>query len=208
MTGNKNTNNIHSFDIISERDLQAYVDGQLDARRVRAVETYLARHPGTAEQVEADLACNSMLRDAFPYYDNTEIPPRLIATLNRPKQPAVTEAVKVAAVIALCVASATGGWLAGINTDRTTTTSEAKLAQSGNKEAGQPGNNPPLHTSIPLEAHQVPGRKKANLANGKETANQDRGKAQDKTEVSYPQQYIPENNGMVPGDTMPRVQKQ
>ncbi len=40
---------------ISQYDLHAYVDDQLDAARRIAVEDYLARHPKRAAEVMADL---------------------------------------------------------------------------------------------------------------------------------------------------------
>jgi anti-sigma factor RsiW len=49
-------------DDISEVDLQAYVDGELDVKRAVQVEDFLARHPDEAVRVMADLRTRSALR--------------------------------------------------------------------------------------------------------------------------------------------------
>ncbi len=51
---------------ISQYDLHAYVDDQLDAARRIAVEDYLARHPQRAAEVMADLRSRDALRLAMP----------------------------------------------------------------------------------------------------------------------------------------------
>lgn len=53
------------LDPICDTDLNAYVDGQLDMPRRIAVEDHLARHPGIAAQVMADLRSRDELRLAF-----------------------------------------------------------------------------------------------------------------------------------------------
>lgn len=53
------------LDPICDADLNAYVDGQLDMSRRIAVEDHLARHPGMAAQVMADLRSRDELRLAF-----------------------------------------------------------------------------------------------------------------------------------------------
>ncbi|HZH51819.1 MAG TPA: anti-sigma factor [Microvirga sp.] len=52
-------------DLITEADLLAYVDDQLDVARRIEVEAYLARHPDAAAQVMADLKNRDALRLAF-----------------------------------------------------------------------------------------------------------------------------------------------
>jgi anti-sigma factor RsiW len=54
------------LDPISETDLSAYVDDQLDMRRRIEVEDHLAHHPNVAAQVMADLRSRDELRLAFP----------------------------------------------------------------------------------------------------------------------------------------------
>lgn len=51
---------------ISDYDLHAYVDDQLDAGRRIEVEDYLARHPNRAAEVMADLRSRDALRLALP----------------------------------------------------------------------------------------------------------------------------------------------
>lgn len=53
-------------DSIGEAELNAYVDGQLDATGRIEVEDHLSRHPDIAAQVMADLRTRDMLRLAFP----------------------------------------------------------------------------------------------------------------------------------------------
>ena len=52
----------HSSDTVTEIDLAAYVDGQLDIARKMEVEDYLAHHPDAAARVMADLHLNDTLR--------------------------------------------------------------------------------------------------------------------------------------------------
>lgn len=53
------------IDPITENDLTAYVDGQLDGLRRLDVEAYLARNPETAAQIMAELHGRDALRQAF-----------------------------------------------------------------------------------------------------------------------------------------------
>lgn len=53
------------IDPITEADLAAYVDGQLDALRRLEVEAHLARHPDDAARVMADLRDRDALREVF-----------------------------------------------------------------------------------------------------------------------------------------------
>jgi anti-sigma factor RsiW len=57
---------IPPLDPISDADLNAYVDDQLDMRRRIEVEDHLAHHPHVAAQVMADLRSCDELRLAFP----------------------------------------------------------------------------------------------------------------------------------------------
>jgi anti-sigma factor RsiW len=53
------------IDPITENDLTAFVDGQLDGLRRLDVESYLARHPETAALIMAELHDRDALRQAF-----------------------------------------------------------------------------------------------------------------------------------------------
>lgn len=55
-----------SADRIGDFELNAYVDGQLDAAGRLEVEEHLARHPALAARVMADLSLRDSLRLAFP----------------------------------------------------------------------------------------------------------------------------------------------
>lgn len=52
-------------DPITEADLHAFIDGQLEATRRIEVEDYLAHHPDRAAQVMADMRVREMLKLAF-----------------------------------------------------------------------------------------------------------------------------------------------
>ena len=52
-------------DSITEADLHAFVDGQLEATRRIEVEDYLARHPDVAARIMADMRVQDMLKLAF-----------------------------------------------------------------------------------------------------------------------------------------------
>ena len=52
-------------DSITDADLHAFVDGQLEATRRIEVEDYLARHPDAAARIMADMRVQDMLKLAF-----------------------------------------------------------------------------------------------------------------------------------------------
>lgn len=52
-------------DPITDLDIDAYIDGELDAVRRMEVENHLARHPDVASRVMADLSMRSALRLVF-----------------------------------------------------------------------------------------------------------------------------------------------
>ena len=52
-------------DPITDLDIDAYIDGELDAARRMEVEDHLARHPAIASRVMADLSARSALRLVF-----------------------------------------------------------------------------------------------------------------------------------------------
>lgn len=62
---------------IGEDDLNALVDGRLDADRRAAVERHLAAHPADAERVAAYAAQRDALRAALAFRAAQPIPPRL-----------------------------------------------------------------------------------------------------------------------------------
>lgn len=101
---------------ISEEDLHGYVDGQIDADRRRAVETYLHAHPEVAERVETDIAQRAALRAALAEFAAAPIPARLDLghliqqRLSRRRAPWQM----AAAVLVALALGAGGGWWAGV----------------------------------------------------------------------------------------------
>jgi len=109
---------------MSEADLQAYVDGQLEGRQRAEVEAYLATNPAEAVRLAAYRDQNITLHALFdPGRDNKlELPPDL-AALGRQLQHGLdrTEARapkarrptrRLAACVALVVSAGAAGWLA------------------------------------------------------------------------------------------------
>lgn len=96
---------------ISEVDLHAYVDGQLDADRSREVEAFLLRNPDTAAEVSRYRAINAGLHDLFDPVLEEPIPERLLAA----RQPARGHRgrwLQAAAMLATLVVGTTIGWIA------------------------------------------------------------------------------------------------
>ncbi|HJV87822.1 MAG TPA: anti-sigma factor [Noviherbaspirillum sp.] len=72
---------------ITEIDLHAYVDGQLDAARRAEVEAYLAAHPEAVAEVHAWRTQNQLLHDVFDPVLNEPVPLRFSAALQRKRWP-------------------------------------------------------------------------------------------------------------------------
>ena len=109
--------NVQSFESIDERDLHAYVDGLLDAQRTRQVQEYLKRHPDKYQQVADYRQYNELLRQAHQAAAQEPVPAGLLSIIHRPRQSHWSSITRTAAVGALCVASAAGGWLAAIHSN-------------------------------------------------------------------------------------------
>ncbi|AIO65515.1 anti-sigma factor family protein [Burkholderia oklahomensis] len=114
-----------------EHDLQAYVDGRLDADARAAVERYLAHHPGRAAQVRRWRQDAQQLRAAL---DSIAMPAptRALdpAALRARRAEHARARLAVAASLVLCVGlGATGGWLAhGLNSSPAAPMSDAVAA--------------------------------------------------------------------------------
>lgn len=97
---------------ISEDDLQAHIDGRLDARRTAEVEAWLRDHPQQAQRVDALSRERDALRAALLPIAEEPIPPHLnVARLvsgRRPDRRGLWQAAAAAAVLA--IASGAGGW--------------------------------------------------------------------------------------------------
>jgi anti-sigma factor RsiW len=100
------------IDPITDSDLTAFVDGQLDVMRRLDVEAHLARHPEAAAKVMADLHDRDALREAFTPHPGPG-PERNRAAARRLDRSIawrrVGDRLRRAAVIALLVGA---GWLA------------------------------------------------------------------------------------------------
>jgi len=107
--------NIRPFDAISERDLHAYVDGQLNERSRRRVEAWLAQHPDAAEEVRDYMRYNALLREAYQGAETEPVPLRLLSVINRSPRRLAPAALRTAAVVLLCALSAGSGWQAAVN---------------------------------------------------------------------------------------------
>jgi anti-sigma factor RsiW len=70
---------------ISEDDLHAYADGQLDAARLTQVESWLAAHPEHRAQVEAWRDQSAALHRAFDQVLGEPLPARLLPPANTPR---------------------------------------------------------------------------------------------------------------------------
>jgi anti-sigma factor RsiW len=73
--------------LISENDLHAFADGQLEARRCAELEACLAAEPGAAAQLRQIRAQNQALRQHFDGVLEEPVPARLSAQLQQPRWP-------------------------------------------------------------------------------------------------------------------------
>lgn len=98
---------------ISEMDLHAYVDGQLDESRVAEVESFLAANPDAASLVASYREQNSNFHENFDGVLDDPIPPTLLFAAQSPAWWR-TWRVPVGAVAALILlfVGGTGGWVA------------------------------------------------------------------------------------------------
>jgi anti-sigma factor RsiW len=94
---------------ITETELQAYVDGALDAEDHARVEAWLAENPDDAARAAAYSAQIDALRLEFNPILNDPVPPGLI---DRPAAPAARPAwLQTAAAVLLLIVGGTAGWV-------------------------------------------------------------------------------------------------
>ncbi len=99
--------------MISEEDLLAYVDAQLEEDDMVRVESWLANHPEDAAKIHAYRLQNLQLQHHFPLENFQKIPDRLLETLDLPKQKTNRHArnwYSMAASIAFIFLGTLGGW--------------------------------------------------------------------------------------------------
>ncbi len=94
---------------ITNEQLSAWVDGELDAAARQQVETWLQDHPQDAERVQRWVADRDALRDAFALHANEPVPARLRATVWRPARTPRWAIAAAAAGLMVAGALAGGG---------------------------------------------------------------------------------------------------
>ena len=101
---------------VTDADLDAYIDGQLPASRVAAVEEALARDPALAATVAHARRHNADLRDALDPWLSEPIPERLLAAATGPARGAPETArrwlVSLISVAAALLVGVGAGWFA------------------------------------------------------------------------------------------------
>ena len=94
----------------TEQELQAYVDGALDAETRARVEEWLAENPDDAAKVAAYMAQNDALHQAFdPILDETV--PLALTARPAPVKTGPPAWVQIAAAIVLLIVGGAAGWL-------------------------------------------------------------------------------------------------
>ena len=95
----------------TDTDLNAYVDGELDAEAVAKMEEWLATHPEHARRVAAYRQQNEELHNLFDDIAAEPVPPRMSDLVRKPRA-ASTKPVwaRIAAAIVLLLTGAAGGW--------------------------------------------------------------------------------------------------
>jgi len=95
---------------VTDNDLHAYADGQLDARRRAEVEAHLAAHEDAARTVREIQALNRRLHESFDDVLNDAVPHAMV---RGPRAGVMQTLTRIAAVLLLFVVGGAGGW--GLN---------------------------------------------------------------------------------------------
>lgn len=108
----------HPCEPVTEFDLLAYADGNLDGdpERKREVEAYLEARPEIAARVRAFARQDEVIRDHYGGVLDEPVPERLRMALDAPPRKRGMVALKAAAAAVLLIATATGSWLLGRST--------------------------------------------------------------------------------------------
>lgn len=99
-------------DKITEADLNAYVDGELDTAGISQVEAWLSEHPDDFAAVEAFRRQSSELHRLYDTALTEPVPPILTAAMSGIGRRRWFQPAQAAAGIVLVLAGAAGGWLA------------------------------------------------------------------------------------------------
>ena len=98
---------------IGEAELNAYMDGELDAEASRAVEAWLADNPDEAARLDALRADTAALAGIHADILNEPVPERMRAALSKaPRSPIGEHWMRAAASVVLLLVGAAAGWLA------------------------------------------------------------------------------------------------
>ncbi len=96
---------------ITEDDLQAHVDGRLEARRDTEVRTWLTEHPAELARIEDLRRQRALLRDLLRPIAEEPIPPELrVEHIARRRSPRWGSGWQAAAAALLLMVGAAGGW--------------------------------------------------------------------------------------------------
>jgi anti-sigma factor RsiW len=99
---------------VTEAELHAYFDGELSPERRRAVEAYLAAHPGDADRLESYRGQDMLIRRAYRTLAERPLSPRLLHAATQRAAPRLRgwwRALAGAATgLALLVVGAASGW--------------------------------------------------------------------------------------------------
>ena len=95
---------------ISDAELNALVDGELDPSRQAEIEVWLAENPDTARRVARYRAQNAGFHALFEDILHEEISPKIMSALT-PRRPSVPAWAAMAAAVALFVIGGAGGWM-------------------------------------------------------------------------------------------------
>lgn len=97
--------------LIDELDFVAYVDDELDADRIREIESWLSTHPDDAAKVHAYKLQNILLGSLHEEILSEPLPAALEATVSQPKSP-IFEGnwMRIAATFLLVMLGGLAGW--------------------------------------------------------------------------------------------------
>jgi anti-sigma factor RsiW len=146
---------------IGEDDLQAFIDGRLEASRLEAVKAYLASNPPMAEQVEREVEQREALRARLAFKAQEPIPARLrIAHLAAARHPpALFRLTGIAAALVGLVLGGTLGAAGGIWWgSRSSSQPGARMAVADSAIAAHR-----IYVGERLHPVEVPGEQEAHL---------------------------------------------
>jgi anti-sigma factor RsiW len=99
---------------VTEAELHAYFDGELSPERRRAVEAYLAHHPGDADRLESYRGHDMLIRRAYRSLAERPLSARLLRAVTHRAAPRLRgwwrALAGTAAGVALLVVGAASGW--------------------------------------------------------------------------------------------------